>query len=65
MNYIAVLLLKYIPEEEDAFWCFVYVMMEMGWRGIFSRKQNKIHLVLRDLEIHIKETFPDLYARIE
>ena len=36
MNFIAVMLLTYMPDEEDAFWSLVYVMFEKGWREIFN-----------------------------
>ena len=36
MNFIAVLLLTYIQDEEYAFWSLVYVMFEKGWREIFN-----------------------------
>jgi hypothetical protein len=36
MNFLAVLLLSYIPNEEDAFWALVYVLFEKGWREIFN-----------------------------
>jgi len=40
-------------------------MFEKGWRSIFIRKQNKIHLILRDLEVYLKESFPQFYQRVE
>jgi hypothetical protein len=36
MNFIAALLLAHIPNEEDAFWVFVHIMFEKGWRDIFD-----------------------------
>lgn len=36
MNFIAALLLTYIPNEEDAFWSLVHIMYEKGWREIFN-----------------------------
>ena len=63
MNYIGMLLLTYVDEEEDAFWMFSFVMQEKNWREIFGRKKNKIGAILRDLEIHIRERFPALHER--
>lgn len=65
MNYIALMLLRYVPDEEDAFWCLVFVMQEQSWRDIFGRsKKNKLAHYLRDLEIYIGQTFPELHERI-
>jgi hypothetical protein len=61
MNFIAVLLLTYIQDEEDAFWSLVFVMFEKGWRDIFNQKSSKIARVLLDLETHIKQTWPKLH----
>jgi hypothetical protein len=63
MNFIAMLLLSNIPNEEDAFWALVYVMFEKGWREIFNQNSNKIESVLRDIELYIKVTWPKLYQR--
>jgi hypothetical protein len=66
MNYIGLILLTYIIDEEDAFWCLVFVMFEKGWRSIYIRNKTcKLKLVLRDLEVHIKQTFPLLHRRFE
>ncbi len=61
MNFIAVLLLTYIQDEEDAFWSLVFVMFEKGWRDIFNQKSSKIAKVLLDLETYIKQTWPKLH----
>lgn len=42
MNYIGMLLLKYMQDEQDAFWCFVFVMQERGWREIFAKRSNRV-----------------------
>lgn len=63
MNYVGYLLLKCVTDEEDAFWCLVFVMQERGWREIFGRKKNKIMAMLRDLEVYIQQTFPELHDR--
>jgi hypothetical protein len=56
-----VLLLTYIPNEEDAFWCLVFVMFDKDWRGIFIARSPKMERILQDLEIYIKETWPVLH----
>lgn len=63
MNFIAVILLTYLPEEEDAFWALVYVLMEKGWRDIFNIKSDKIQLMLTDIETGIQTEFPEFYKK--
>jgi len=63
MNFIAVVLLSFIPGDEDAFWALVFVMFERGWRDIFNQQSNKIAMILHDLEHYIKTSWPKLYDR--
>ena len=60
MNYIGLVLLTYVNDEQDAFWCLVYIMFDQGWRDIFTRKSKLSH-ILRDLEVHLQQTFPSLH----
>ena len=32
MNFIVAMLLSHIPNEEDVFWCLIYVMHDLDWR---------------------------------
>jgi hypothetical protein len=34
-NFIATLLLRFVPDEEDAFWCLVMIMTDLNWRECF------------------------------
>jgi hypothetical protein len=63
MNFIAVVLLSFIPGDEDAFWALVFVMFERGWRDIFNQQSNKIAVILQDLEHYIQTSWPKLYDR--
>lgn len=65
MNFIAMLLLSHIQDEEDALWALVYVMFEKGWRDIFNQTSNKIALVLSSLEDHFEAKFPKLWDRFQ
>jgi hypothetical protein len=58
MNFIAVVILTVIPEEEDAFWAFVFVMSERGWRDIFNPKSDKIAQVLSNIDEAMLKEFP-------
>jgi len=46
MNFIVMVLLQQMPDEEDAFWSLVFIMYERGWREIFSQFSNKIARML-------------------
>ena len=50
MNFIAGMILKMIPDQEDAFWCLVFVMYVRDWRSIFSDDSLKISTLINDLE---------------
>ena len=34
-NYIIALLLRFIPDEETCFWCFMKIMTDFNWRRFF------------------------------
>lgn len=53
MNFIVALLLRHIPDQEDAFWALVYVMFELNWREIFDETSAKIAVLLDDLQTYI------------
>lgn len=65
MNYIAMLLLVHVPDEQDAFWCLVHVMFDRGWREIYKKNKSKSEKILKDLDSHLKKKFPDLHQRFE
>jgi hypothetical protein len=64
MNYLTAMLLMHIPDEEDVFWCLIFIMYELDWRSIYYHHSSKIALMLHDLEnhlsIHNKEVFHHL-----
>lgn len=43
MNFISGMLLLMMPDQEDAFWCLVYVMFVRDWRSIFSNDSERIN----------------------
>ena len=55
MNYLTAMLLMEMDNEEDAFWCLIYIMHDLNWRSIFDDKNPKIALLLRDLETNLRE----------
>lgn len=55
MNFLTAMLLQHIPDEEDAFWCLVYVMFEKNWREIYDQTSCKIALIINDFEAYLKK----------
>ena len=49
------MLLLHISDEEDAFWCLVYVMFARDWRSIFVDNAKKIENLVADLAIYLKK----------
>lgn len=39
-NFIVALLLVFIKDEEDVFWCLCKIMIDMKWRELFLNKEN-------------------------
>ena len=44
-----------IPDQEDVFWCLVYVMFVRDWRAIFSDNAARINTMIEDLENYLKK----------
>ena len=43
MNYIVGLLLFYIKDEEQVFWCLYQILVKYNWRQIFTDGFPKLH----------------------
>lgn len=65
MSFVAGLLFLVIQEEESAFWTFVFLMHEKGWRGMFLNGTPKLNAVLEDLENMIKRDLPAVYRNFK
>ena len=65
MNFITAMLVRNIREEEDCFWCLVYIMFEHNWREIFDEKSSKIAVLLNDLSNYIKKRHPKVFRHME
>ena len=64
MNFIASMLLRVMPDQEDAFWAFVFLMFERDWRTIFSDDAKKVGYLLADLESHLKVHCRQVYRHV-
>ena len=50
------MLLQLIPDQEDAFWCLVYVMFQRDWRSIFSDDAQRINQMINDMEAYLQRS---------
>ena len=64
MNFIASMLLRVMPDQEDAFWAFVFLMFDRDWRTIFSDDAKKVGYLLADLESHLKVHCKQVYRHV-
>ena len=65
MNFIAAMFLMHIQDEEDAFWCLVYVMFARDWRSIFVDNAKKIETLIFDLGKYLKKNNRPVLNHIE
>lgn len=59
------MLLQNIPDEQDAFWCLVYIMFEKNWREIYDKTSCKISLLISDFQSHLKRKNKSVYEHIK
>lgn len=66
MNFIAGILLQVIPDQEDAFWCMVFVMFVRDWRSIFLENDNtRIQQMISDLESFVKRNCKSVFNHMK
>ena len=65
MNFISGLLLHVIPDEEDAFWCLVFVMFSRDWRSIFAQDDPKIGILVNDLQNYLRRNCRSVYQHLQ
>jgi hypothetical protein len=63
-NYIIALLLRFIPEEETAFWCFLKIMTDMNWRRFFIVTDPTMPTLQAGMPEFLKKSFPTLFAKM-
>ena len=64
MNFIVALLLKYLNDEEDAFYCLIHVMHNKKWRNCFDMETSKLINLLEFLECVLETAWTDVYDHI-
>lgn len=65
MNFIAGILLQMMPDQEDAFWCLVYVMFQRDWRSIFSDDSARINQMIEDLQGYMRKSCKAIYNHMQ
>lgn len=65
MNFICGMLLQMIPDQEDAFWCLVFVMFVRDWRSIFSDSSERINQLIEDLSMYLKKNCKVVYTHMQ
>jgi len=64
INFIVMLLLKHLRNEEDAFYCLVHVMQNHDWRGCYDLYTSKLINLLELLECILETGYPEVYNHI-
>ena len=59
------MILTHVKDEQDAFWCLVFIMVEHNWREIFNVETPKLIELLEDVDINLKKKFPKLCKHIQ
>jgi protoporphyrinogen oxidase len=65
MNFISGMLVQMMPDQEDAFWCLVYVMFVRDWRSIFSNDSERINQMISDLEAYLHRNSRTVAAHLQ
>lgn len=67
MNYIVGLMLFYIRDEEQVFWCLVSLMhhRSRNWRATYIDGFPKLQSMSKILEQKIKLNYPDVLAHLD
>ena len=58
------MLLKILENEEDAFYCFIYIMEQHKWKHCFDSQTTKLQQLLTFFKQLIEGAFPDLYEHL-
>eukprot|EP00826_Nyctotherus_ovalis_P002371 TRINITY_DN10469_c0_g1_i2.p1 TRINITY_DN10469_c0_g1~~TRINITY_DN10469_c0_g1_i2.p1 ORF type:complete len:343 (+),score=57.76 TRINITY_DN10469_c0_g1_i2:184-1212(+) len=64
MNYLAGVLLLYIPDESLAFALLADLMQRLNWRTLYVKEMPKLVELINTLHTSIKERLPELYTHL-
>lgn len=59
------MLLQMMPDQEDAFWCLVFVMFVRDWRSIFSNDAERIETMVSDIEAYLRRNCRSVAAHLQ
>ena len=65
MNYIAGMLLMHINDEEQVFWCILYIMNRKNWRCIYMQEMSNLMELIATVETKIRTDFPALAEHLD
>lgn len=64
MNYLAGVLLLYIPDESLAFALLADLMQRLSWRALYVKDMPKLVELITTLHTSVKERLPELYTHL-
>jgi len=64
MNFIVAMLLQHVDDEEDTFWCLIYIMFELNWREIFDSNSSKIIDLLAEMNVLLEKNHAAVHAHM-
>ena len=65
LNYIAAMLLMHIQEEENVFWCLIYLLNRKNWRRIYMEEMPKLMDLMDYIEQKLQTDFPEIAEHLE
>lgn len=65
INYIVGLLLMSVEDEEQVFWCLLYIMNRKNWRCVYQHDMSKLHELLNTTEQKLAMEYPALLEHLQ
>lgn len=62
--FIAALLLHYLKDEEQSFYCLIHVLKVHDWRGCFAEETPKLIAFLDFLDCVLESAYDEIYQHI-
>ena len=59
------LMLEYIKDEEDVFWCLHKIMLENNWRQYYVNNMPRMHYAHQRVEAIFGHSFPEICKRLD
>ena len=65
MNYIVGIMLFYIGDEEQVFWCLIKLMQQRDWRNVYTNDFPKLETMTSILEERMAQELPRIHSHLE